>query len=87
MQLHPDKGGDAAEFREMKSQYDEAIAIVDKQPILPEFFNLKGLYKYRYEPVIYTHRDNYYYYFGYLKGILQITKDRTDLIFQDTARL
>jgi hypothetical protein len=86
--LHPDAGGEPADFRELKSQYDEALKMVSKKALLPELFVRVGKYKYQWVQVNYVTRDNHYYHFTFMNGgRLQITGDRTDLIFTDRGRL
>ena len=88
MKLHPDKGGDAADFRQLQNQYESIQKVIDRQPLLPEMFKINGNYTYLKTKVIYTGRDNHYYKFDKPGGAwILIDRDHLYLIKSDFERI
>ncbi len=88
MMLHPDVGGKAELFLEMKQEYDGKIDNVSRQPLLPEYFNPRSDYEYFRRPVKYLSRDNHYYRFEMQSGCgLLIDRDHLNLIWEKQKRI
>lgn len=88
MKLHPDKNGNAADFREMKQEYDSKLHNVSKAPLLPEYFNFRTDYEYYRKPVRYVGRNNHYYLFEMQSGCgLSIDSLHLNLIFEKMKRI
>ena len=81
-------GGDAADFREMKHQYDNTMQDIKNSRPLPDIYNRNGNYQWWYQPIKYITRDGYFYYFERVSGCeVRIDKDHNNLIFEKQIRL
>ncbi len=85
--LHPDKGGNSVEFREMQEEYElveNYVGGAEKQNTLPNYFETNGAYEYfrrkvKYEGVYFNH----YYRFTQDYGAeILIDRQHINLIFQ-----
>ena len=65
--LHPDKGGNKAQFQEMQNEYDSAKKRVSSQQhfnTIPQYYDTSSAYEYLRRPVTYTGVIyNHYYRF------------------------
>lgn len=83
MVMHPDKGGSAADFRELKSQYDIAANSCSHQTLLPEYFTTKQHYEYHRVRVFYYGRNGYWYKFKKANGVrVFVDAGHINLIFE-----
>ena len=86
--LHPDAGGTAQEFRDLKSQYDYMLSSVSREPPLPSLYRAGIVYFYHKHPVTFYEADNHYYKFHKEKGAdVWIDSDHTYLIKQQDYRI
>lgn len=65
--LHPDKGGNTAQFQDMQNEYERAEKTIGDRKgrnTLPEFFAINEVYEYFRRPVRYVGVEyNHYYKF------------------------
>lgn len=81
MSLHPDKGGDPADFRELQQQYEFKLSQASREPQLPPFFHVDKAYTYFRAKVVYYQRDNHWYKFHKPGGAdVWIDRDHLHLI-------
>ena len=89
--LHPDKGGDKAQFQEMQKQYKIKKTEVNNNEFvntMPNIFSRKESYEYYYRPVVYVGiLFNHYYKFIQKFGAeILIDANHIRLIFTKTTK-
>lgn len=90
--LHPDAGGDKAEFQQMQNEYEvkkTGIAYQVKHNYLPDLFSSDMSYEYMRRPVTYAGTvDGYYYKFEQAFGaVILIDQQHINLIYKKVKQI
>ena len=88
MKLHPDKGGNEADFRELNQQYEHFVLKVAQAPDLPDIFSVDKDYEYFRSKIIYKARNNHWYIFDRPSGAaVYIDSGHTNLIWEKSRTI
>lgn len=85
--LHPDMGGNDADFRNMHNEYESAIRQINgniNRNTLPEYFDKRGSYEYYFRAVKYVgvYYNHYYKFIQDFGADILIDIDHVRLIFE-----